>query len=308
MDNRDEVREFLISRRAKVTPDQVDIAAGAGRRVAGLRRSEVAMLAGVSVEYYSRIERGTLGGVSEAVLDSIAKALLLDSAEREYLFGLARGAAAAATPRARRTSPKPWTPRPVLQQALDSIELGPAFVRNGRMDILATNLLGRAFYDDVFRSEGEVPNLARFNFLDDRSRIFYPDWDLASDTSVAILRTEAGRNPHDKALHDLIGELSTRSDEFRTRWAKHNVRRHGSGTKNFHHTAIGDITLSYEGMELTADPGLSFLIYTADPGSESSEKLRLLASWAATQDFVPSAGYGPMLPPQERTLAEDSSR
>lgn len=293
MDNRSEVREFLITRRARLTPEQAGLVAGGKRRVAGLRRSEVALLADVSVEYYTRIERGQLAGASNTVLEAVARALQLDDAERDYLFDLARSANAPAV--VRRRKPKQWTARPGLQLALDVITAGPAFVRNGRMDILATNDLGRAFYDWVLDGPARA-NLARFNFLDERSREFYPDWDAAADIGVAILRTEAGRDPRDKQLHDLIGELSTRSDDFRTRWGAHNVRRHGTGTKNFHHHVVGDLTLTYEGMELTAEPGLSFLIYTAEPGSASEERLRLLASWAATT----SAAKGATLAPAEK--------
>lgn len=279
--DRAEIRSFLISRRARITPQQAGLTIyGGNRRVPGLRREEVAMVAGLSVDYYARIEKGNLSGVSEPVLESIARALQLDDAEREHLLDLSRAAnrSALGVPR-RRT--KRWTARPGLQLALDAVTAGPAFVRNGRMDILAVNALGRLFYDRVFDGPGRG-NLARFNFLDERSREFYPDWEAASDVSVAILRTEAGRDPRDKELHDLIGELSTNSDEFRTRWGAHNVRRHGSGTKDFHHHMVGDLTLTYEGLELTAEPGLSFLIYTADPGSPTEERLRLLASLAAT--------------------------
>lgn len=237
----------------------------------------MALLADVSIEYYSKIERGNLAGVSDRVLDTVARALQLDDAEREHLFDLARVAQGGTEP-VRRRKPKQWVARESLLRALDAITRGPAFVRNGRMDILATNALGRAFYDQVFDGPGQG-NLARFNFLDDRSRDFYPDWEAASDVSVAILRTEAGRDPGDKQLHDLIGELSTRSKAFRIRWGAHNVRRHGSGTKNFHHHLVGDLTLTYEGLELTAEPGLSFLIYTAEPGSTSQQRLDLLASW-----------------------------
>ncbi|MCG7309017.1 helix-turn-helix transcriptional regulator [Brachybacterium sp. ACRRE] len=277
MDNRNEVREFLMSRRARVTPEQAGLADSGNRRVSGLRRNEVAMLADVSVEYYAKIERGHLAGVSDGVLDAVARALQLDDAEREHLFDLARIAHGGAEPVRRRT-PRSWTPRPGLLRALEVITDGPAFVRNGRMDVLATNPLGAAFYDHVLDGPGQG-NLARFNFLDERSRDFYPDWETAADVSVAILRTEAGRDPRDRQLHDLIGELSTRSEEFRTRWGAHNVRRHGSGTKRFHHHLVGDLTLDYEGLELTAEPGLSFLIYTATPGSESQQRLDLLASW-----------------------------
>lgn len=286
MDNRSEVREFLMSRRARLTPEQAGVPASGSRRVPGLRRSEVAMLADVSIEYYSKIERGNLAGVSTSVLEAIARALQLDDAEREHLFDLARVAQGGSEP-VRRRKPKQWVARESLIRALDAITEGPAFVRNGRMDILATNLLGRAFYDHVFDGPGQG-NLARFNFLDERSRDFYPDWEGAADVSVAILRTEAGRDPGDKYLHDLVGELSTRSEAFRTRWGAHNVRRHGSGTKNFHHHLVGDLILTYEGLELTAEPGLSFLIYTAEPGSPSHDRLGLLASWAADTKQQPT--------------------
>lgn len=238
------------------------------------------MLADVSPEYYAKIERGHLAGVSDAVLEAVARALQLDVAEREHLFHLARAANGAAQP-VRKRRPKTWVARESLTRALDVIDRGPAFVRNGRMDVLATNALGRAFYDEVFDGPGQG-NLARFCFLDDRARSFYPDWEAAADITVSILRTEAGRDPRDKQLHDLIGELSTCSDAFRTRWGAHNVRRHGSGTKVFVHHAVGEITLTYEGMDLTAEPGLSLLIYTAEPGSPSEERLQLLASLAAT--------------------------
>ncbi len=269
-----------MSRRANLGPEQAGLTVSGHRRVAGLRRGEVAMLADVSPEYYAKIERGHLAGVSDAVLEAVARALQLDDAEREHLFDLARVANGAAQP-VRKRRPKTWTARQSLIRALDVIDRGPAFVRNGRMDILATNALGRAFYDEVFDGPGQG-NLARFCFLDDRAKAFYPEWEGAADITVSILRTEAGRDPRDKQLHDLIGELSTRSDAFRTRWGAHNVRRHGSGTKVFVHHDVGEITLTYEGMELTAEPGLSFLIYTAEPGSPSDERLKLLASLTAT--------------------------
>ncbi|MEV4573932.1 helix-turn-helix transcriptional regulator [Nonomuraea jabiensis] len=284
MDNREEVREFLTSRRAKITPEQAGLPPGSRRRVPGLRRSEVAALADMSVEYYAKLERGNLAGVSPSVLEALARALRFDDAERAHLLNLAQaadGTDALTRPRRRRTKDQ-WKPHPSLQWTLDAITAGPAFVRNGRMDILAVNQLGRAFFSDVYASPGNQANLARFNFLDPASRRFYPGWDQAADVSVAILRTEAGRNPHDKDLHDLVGELSTRSDEFRTRWGAHNVRTHGTGTKRFHHQAVGDLTLAYEGLEMAAEPGLTLTIYTAEPGSPSEEGLRLLASWAAT--------------------------
>jgi transcriptional regulator with XRE-family HTH domain len=294
MDNREEVREFLTSRRAKITPEQVDLPAGSRRRVPGLRRSEVAALADMSVEYYAKLERGNLAGVSPAVLEAVARALQLDDAERAHLLHLAQaaeGSDALARPRRRATTTRQWVPHRSLQWTLDAITAGPAVVGNGRTDILAANGLARAFYTDLFANPGNQRNLARFQFLDPASRRFYPDWELFADMAVAILRREAGRDPHDKGLHDLVGELSTRSKDFRTRWGAHNVRRHGTGTKRFNHPAVGDLTLAYESLDLAAEPGLSMTIYTAEPGSPSEEGLRLLASLAATEDASPAAQH-----------------
>lgn len=282
MDNRAEVRELLTSRRARVTPEDVGLPAGSNRRVAGLRRTEVATLAGVSVEYYTKLERGAISGASPEVLDAIARALRLDDAERAHLFDLAHAASPVARP-PRRRNPKSWTPHPSLQWMLDAITGGPAFVRNGRMDILAANALARAFYRDVYDMPGQPPNIARFTFLDDRARDFYPDWEMFADVTVAILRTEAGRDPHNKELHDLIGELSTRSTDFRRLWGSHNVRHHGTGFKTFRHPVVGEVTLAYEGMEMESEPGLSVTVYAAEPGSASADRMLLLASWAASE-------------------------
>ncbi|TDU05913.1 helix-turn-helix protein [Streptomyces sp. 846.5] len=281
MDNQAEVREFLTSRRAKITPDQAGLPCGSRRRVPGLRRSEVAALADMSVEYYAKLERGNLAGASPAVLEALARTLQLDDAERAHLLNLAHAADGSDALTRRRTKDQ-WKPHRSLQWTLDAITAGPAFVCNARMDLLATNQLARGFYADVHATPANQANLARFNFLDPASRRFYPDWDQAADIAVAILRTAAGRNPHDKDLHDLVGELSTRSDDFRTRWGTHNVRHHGTGTKRFHHHTVGDLTLAYEGLDLAAEPGLTLTIYTAEPGSPSEEALRLLASWTAT--------------------------
>jgi hypothetical protein len=281
--NRDEVREFLTTRRAKVLPDQVHLAPGPNRRVPGLRRTEVALLAGVSVEYYSRLERGDIAGASEDVLHAIAGALQFDEAERDHLFDLAR--AAGPSPKRRPRSARQPLVRPSLQHAMDAIIGGPALVRNGRMDIIAANTLGRALHVDAYASSTGPVNLARHAFLQrERAERFYPDWDLAADQIVAILRTEAGRDPYDKDLQDLIGELSTRSGDFRTKWAAHDVRRHATGVKHFHHRIAGDLDLLFEASELTADPGWSLLIYTAEPGTPTADALRLLASWAATRE------------------------
>lgn len=280
MDNRAEVKRFLATRRARVTPREVGLPEGSNRRVPGLRRSEVAALAGVSVEYYTRIERGAIAGASPEVLDAIARALRLDDAEHAHLFDLAHAASPVARP-PRRRNPKSWAPHRSLQWILDAVSDGPAFVRNGRMDILAANRLARAFYRHTFDMPGRPPNIARFTFLDERAFAFYPDWQMFADVTVAILRTEAARDPHNKELHDLIGELSTRSAEFRTRWGARDVRHHGAGFKTFDHDIVGEMTLAYEGMNMESEPGLSITVYAAEPGSPSAERMRLLASWAA---------------------------
>ena len=282
MDSRNEIRDFLISRRARITPEQAGLPAyGGNRRVSGLRREEVAMLAGVSVDYYIRMERGNAGGVSDRVLENLARALHLDEAERAHLYDLVRAANnGARAPR----RPARQQVRPAVQRLLDAMTMAPVYVRNGRMDVLAANRLGRALFAPLFGSPAKPTNMARFIFLDPAAPEFYQEWDrLASDT-VALLRADAGRNPTDRALSDLIGELSTRSDIFRIRWADHNVRQHRSGIKHFHHPVVGDISLAYESLELVADPGLVLNGYSAEPGTASDDALNLLASWAATTE------------------------
>ncbi|WP_328475487.1 helix-turn-helix transcriptional regulator [Actinoplanes sp. NBC_00393] len=281
MDNRAAVREFLTSRRAKISPERAGLPAIGQRRVPGLRRSEVAALAGMSVEYYAKLERGTLAGVSAGVLDSLARALQLDDAERAHLVHLAHEADGSNAV-LRRRRPKQWQVRPSLQWSLDAITAAPAIVGNNRMDLLAANALGRAMYADHYTDPAGPPNFARYIFLDSAAHRFYPEWDLAADMCVANLRTAAGKDPHDKGLHDLVGELSTRSDEFRHRWGAHNVRTHGTGSKNFHHHIVGGLTLAYESMDLRADPGLTMTVYAAEPGSPTEDALRLLASWAVS--------------------------
>ena len=280
MDSRSEVKEFLASRRARVTPEQAAITVyGRNRRVKGLRREEVALLAGVGVDYYVRMERGNLRGVSEQVLDALARALQLDEAERAHLFDLARSANASVATRRRSGSQKV---RPSVQHILDALA-APAWVRNARHDLLAANRLGYELYSELLSDPISPPNNARYVFLNPRSKEFFVDWERAADDIVAMLRSEAGRNPYDKALTDLIGELSTRSETFRTRWAAHDVRFHRTGRKRLRHRVVGDLDLSFEAMELPGED-LTMLVYTAEPGSPSQEALDLLASWAATLD------------------------
>ena len=278
VDVANDIAEFLSSRRARVTPEQVGLPTYGPRRVKGLRREEVASLAGVSVEYYKRLERGNASGVSEGVLDALARALQLDDAERAHLFDLARAANPVAPKRRR---PPHQRVRPVVLRILDSLA-APAIVRNSRVDYVAANALGRALYAPVFESREQPANSARFTFLDPAAREFYVDWERTAKDLVAHLRSEAGRNPYDRGLSDLVGELSTRSPEFGTWWAAHNVRYHRSGTKSLRHPIVGELELDYEVMDVSADDGLTIAVYSVEPSSRSAEALDLLASWTAT--------------------------
>jgi transcriptional regulator with XRE-family HTH domain len=281
VDARNDIREFLTSRRARITPEQAGLPAyGRNRRVKGLRREEAAMLAGISVEYYTRLERGNAAGVSADVLEGVARALDLDEAERTHLFDLVRAATTTSKSSMRRR-PSQERVRPTVQRILDSM-IAPAYVRNGRLDLLAANMLGAALYSPVFDDSTGTPNTARFIFLNPRASEFFDGWEAIANDAVAILRAEAGRDPHDKRLSDLIGELSTRSDEFRVRWAAHNVKFHRTGAKTLHHPVVGDLTLEYEALDLPGDDGQRILVYTAAPQSRSQQALDLLASWATT--------------------------
>jgi transcriptional regulator with XRE-family HTH domain len=279
VDNRSEIRDFLATRRAKLTPEQVGLPTSGRRRVPGLRREEVAVLAGVSTDWYIRLEKGHISGVSDDVLDAVARALQLSEIEREHLFNLARAAKPTRTPRSRTKTPIPAS----LQRVLDSMVGTAAFVRNGRLDILASNQLARALYAPVLDEPAHRGNIARFDFLDPRAALYYPEYDGALSVAVALLRTEAGRAPHDKDLTELIGELATRSEAFRTRWGAHDVRTHRTGVKQFNHPVVGHLELAYDSMELVAADGLVLTAYTSEPASPSADALSLLASWAATE-------------------------
>jgi transcriptional regulator with XRE-family HTH domain len=293
VDNRSDIRDFLATRRARLTPEQVGLPAGGGRRrVAGLRREEVAVLAGVSTEWYTRLEKGHISGVSEEVLEAVARALQLDDEERRYLLDLAR----AARPARRTPRRRPIDVPPSVQWLLDSMTLSAAWVNNARLDVLAVNPLGRALYSAMFTrlpAAGAVrANFARYNLLDPGAQDFYADWESAADTTVALLRGEAGRHPHDKALRELVGELSTLSPAFRTRWAQHNIRLRHVGVKLFHHAEAGTLELAYVSLPLLTSPQDEHVLtaYTAEPGSPSEDRLKLLASWAATHE--PRAIHG----------------
>ncbi|MFH8463292.1 helix-turn-helix transcriptional regulator [Streptomyces sp. NPDC017991] len=313
-----DIREFLASRRAKITPQQAGLPAyGGNRRVPGLRREEVALLAGVSIDYYVRLERGHLAGASEGVLDSVANALQLDDAERAHLYDLARAAAKRPARRTRRArGPLPDSVLRVLDAMTDS----PAFIRNGRLDILAVNRLGRALYSPLYSpryagkeqrihgAKGEhTVNIARFQFLDPAGSDFFPDWEESVNTTVSLLRTEAGRAPGDSELTALIGELVTRSEEFRTAWAKHNVRLHHTGRKAFRHPAVGELTLDFDAMQLPAQPGLTLTAYSAAPHTPAHDALKLLAAWAATEEASTPAEEGSATAEDGSATAEDAS-
>ena len=285
VDSRGDIREFLTTRRARLTPEQTGLPNfGGRRRVPGLRREEVALLAGMSVEYYVRLERGNATGVSEAVLEGISRALQLDDAEHAHLYDLVRAANEGARTPQRRRSVRQQQVRAGVQQTLDAMTSVPAVVQNGRLDIIAANRLGFAVFSALYVQPQRPANFARFVFLDPRAQTLYRDWKDAAQQTVALLRSEAGRAPYDRALTDMVGELSTRSELFRTLWASHDVREHRTGLKRIHHPVVGDLDLNYEGMNLAADRGLLLLAYTAVPGSPSHERLQLLASWAATSD------------------------
>ena len=271
-----------MSRRARIKPEQVGLLSGSDRRVPGLRRVEAAQLAGVSVEYYARLERGAIGGASDEVLDGLARALRMDAGEREHLYRLARQARSATSDAQKNGTSRSWRPSASIQWFLDSMQSAAALIGNGRTDLLAWNPLGAALMDEMISSATtSPPNFARFIFLEPGARRFYPDWDTAASTNVAMLRTEAGRDPHSKELHDLVGELSTRSDHFRRLWNRHDVWRHEGGTKTFNHLVVGKLTLHYNGLDLVGHPAVQLTVLTAEPGSPDHEALQLIGAHAA---------------------------
>ena len=292
IDLHNEIREFLSTRRARITPEQAGLPAyGGNRRVKGLRREEVAMLAGVSVDYYVRMERGSLGGTSESVLEALADALKLDEAERTHLFALARESGARST---RRKRSAPASVRPAIQQVLDAMTDAPAWVRNGRHDIVAMNQLARALYSPVLADPQRPVNTTRFVYLNpEAAEEFFVDYHRIAKDAAAMLRLEAGRDPHDKGLIELVGELSTRSELFRRRWASHDVQFHRSGKKRLRHPIVGVLDLDFESMELSSAPGLHLNVYTAPAGTPTADALKLLASWAASQENLPTEAVAP---------------
>ncbi|MGI5326102.1 helix-turn-helix transcriptional regulator [Actinomadura nitritigenes] len=300
-DNRSDIRDFLTSRRAKLGPERVGLPTSRRRRVPGLRREEVAALAGVSTEWYTRLEKGHIGGVSEDVLEAVARALLLDEDERTYLLDLARAARPArrAGRRAGRRRNDVEIPSSV-QWMVDSMTMAPAFVRNGRLDIVASNALCRALYSPMFDSgttaDRGCANFPRYFFLDPGSSDFFVDWEEGAKATVAVLRAEAGREPHDRGLREIVGELSTLSPEFRTMWASHDVRIHHQGVKRLDHPEVGRLELAFRSLNLPLAQGAvhDLTVYAAEPGTSSEDRLKVLASWTAPR---PSAAE-PLRPPR----------
>ena len=289
VDLRHEIREFLRSRRARLAPEMAGLPAyGGRRRVEGLRREEVAMLAGVSVEYYVRLERGSLAGASDGVLDALATALQLDDVERDHLFHLARRCGASG---GRRPRQPPATVRPALQEVLDAITTAPALIRNARHDVLAMNQLGRALYSPVLADPRRPVNTARFVYLHpDEAKAFFVDYDHVARNAAATLRMELGRTPHDEDLVALVDELSTASAVFRQQWASQDVRLHGHGSKRVDHPVVGRLDLNFESLDLPTDPGLQLNVYTVAAGGPAADGLALLASWAGRQT-TPTAAH-----------------
>ncbi|MGC5171505.1 helix-turn-helix domain-containing protein [Microbacterium sp. DT81.1] len=284
MDGRSDIREFLVSRRARLTPQAAGLPDfGGRRRVPGLRREEVALLAGMSVEYYVRLERGNAKGVSQAVLDGISRALQLDDAEHAHLGELVRAAnPGVRSPRGSRSAPQQVSPG--VRRLLDAMSGVPAIVQNGRLDILAANALAAALFSDVDLSPTAGPNFARFVFTQPSAQRFYRDWEDAAHQTVALLRAETGRAPYDRVLAQLVDELSAESAAFRVMWAAHDVREHRTGIKLVRHPVVGDLDLAYEGMQLSNDRALLLIAYTAEAGSRSQDGLQMLASWTATNE------------------------
>jgi transcriptional regulator with XRE-family HTH domain len=270
-----ELRDFLRTRRARITPEEAGLPPRPGaRRVPGLRREEVAMLAGVSVDYYIRLERGRTVTASESVLDAVARAMRLDDTERAHLMTLARPS------RARRRPMPPQQVRPALRRVLDGWTDTPAVLLGRRMDVLGANRLARALYTDFEALPRHERNMARYIFLDESARALYTDWESSARGTVAALHLYAGRHPDDPQLADLVGELSIRDSDFRQWWADHDVFSHSYGSKTYYHPVAGNLTLDYVALNPTGDPDLLLGLHTVEPGSPSEQGLRLLAAWS----------------------------
>lgn len=288
MDRTKEISGFLRSRRAGITPEQAGLPSdGRVRRVPGLRRDEVARLAGVSTEYYTRLEQGRAGNPSTEVVEAIARTLRLDGTEREHLTDLLRSGARAV----RRAPVMAQRVRPGLYLMLETLGQVPAFVLGRRTDVLAANRLARAVLTDFDALPATRRNLARYYLLDPRARERVGDWERIAAETVAMLRLEAGRYPHDRQLADLVGELTLKSPEFTAWWNDHRVLRRTHGAKRYHHPLVGDLHFSYESFQAPGDPEQTLCVYNVEPGSQTARSLQVLASWAAPEITAPGTAH-----------------
>ncbi|GAA0424316.1 transcriptional regulator [Acrocarpospora corrugata] len=288
----DELREFLRSRRARLTPPDVGLPWRAnGRRVAGLRREELALAAGVSVDYYTRMEQGRIGNVSDQVLDAVGGVLRLDSEERRHLRELIKTRHAEAVA----PVPTPVRPRASLRMMLDMLDPVPAALYNAVLDVVAVNRMAKVIIHDFDAMPRAERNLTRWVFLDPKARSVFPDWEAFAVESAARLRGALSLcdNPRPR---ELVDELTACSPEFVRYWAAHRVTYCTYGTRRFHHPDVGVMTLNWESFAPTADPDLYLIVYTAAPSSPSAEKLCALAG-ALGQ---PVAGGRDPVPPEER--------
>lgn len=285
--NRSELADFLATRRARLSPADVGLGDVDRRRVPGLRREELAQLAGVSVDYYTRLEQGRSRSASVEVLDALATALQLDDAEREHLHQLGRP-----RPARRTVKPRPQRVRPETLDLLERLDLvfSPAFILGRRLDVLAHNRLAGALIAEFRSMPAPQRNQARFVFLEPHARELYADWRQVAVDTVGMLRHEAGRHPDDPKLSTLVGELSIHSDEFRTWWSRHDVQRRTTGTKSYHHPVVGDVTVTYQALHPSGDEDQVVIVYTAEPGSSSDTALRLLANWHQDRTHESVAG------------------
>ncbi|MGW2841505.1 helix-turn-helix transcriptional regulator [Streptomyces sp. NPDC001493] len=304
MDQIVELGEFLRSCRARLDPAAVGMPRTARRRVPGLRREELAQLAGVSVDYYTRLEQGRSRTASPQILESLATALRLDHTEHAHLFDLANRRPA--QPR-RSTPSSAERVSPAVHQLLTTLDAAycPAFVLGRRTDVVASNSLSRALIADFDAMPANERNQSRFLFLDPAARDLYADWEAVAADTAAMLRMDAGRHPEDPKLGELVGELAVRSEHFSSYWAERRVHERTEGTKSYHHPVVGDLTVTYQALALPGDSDQTLFIYSTEPGSSSETALRLLATWSTEPlpDQVRGAASDEPAPPSDSPRA-----
>ncbi|SMD25351.1 Helix-turn-helix domain-containing protein [Kibdelosporangium aridum] len=273
-----ELADFLRRARSQIDPARAGLPPdGRVRRVPGLRREEVALLAGVSTDYYARLEQGRRITPSAAVVEAIGRALGLDAAGRAHLEDLF-GLTTASAPRRARDVQRV---RPGLYQLLDSLDGEPALVLGRRTDILAANRMAKALFADFDQLPPRQRNYARWMLLSQDARSLFVDWQDQARAAVESLRFEVGRDSDDRATADLVAELREHSREFDQWWEQHRVHQRTHGSKRLRHPIVGDLTVEYETLALPGDPDTTLYIYTTEAESPSRRAMNLLASWAA---------------------------